>query len=60
MDRRVQEGCSKKKGGGGLELEDYRSNPSYSAFNLIPLGLSSLISKMELIIVSMLLVMVRF
>lgn len=56
----MQEGCSKKKKGGALELEDYRSNPSYSPFNLIPLGLSSLLGKMEVIIVSMLLVMVRF
>lgn len=56
----MQEGCSKKKGGGALELEDYRSNLSYSPFNLIPLGLSSLLGKMEVIIVSKLLVMVRF
>ena len=49
----MQEGCSKKKRGGGLELEDYRSNPSYSPFNLIPLGLSSLVGKMEVIIITL-------
>ena len=55
----MQEGCSKKKKM-TLELEDYRSNPSYSPFNLMPLGLSSLTGKMGVIIVSMFLVTVRF